>query len=260
MARSAVHARVRSLIPPAVALIGLLVLWQVICDFYSVPTWLLPAPSTIAKSAAEWSGLLPQHAYATAYVTAIGFAAAAVVGFAIAIALTASPFFMRTAYPLLLSLQSMPKIAIAPLLLMWVGFGPASKIIIVFLVCFFPIVVSGVAGLNAVPSALIDLARSFSTPWWRVYTKIRIPYSLPHLFVGLKVAITLAVTGAVVGEFVASKEGLGFLILNGVQQFNTPLAFAAMVLLGFLTILFYGVVALAEMILLRWKPMGNYAS
>jgi NitT/TauT family transport system permease protein len=151
-----------------------------------------------------------------------------------------------------MSLQSMPKIAIAPLLLMWIGFGAGSKIVIVFLVCFFPIVIAAVTGLNAPPAPLIDIARSFSTPAWRVYLKIRIPYSLPFVFIGLKVAITLAVTGAVVGEFVAAKEGLGYLILNGVQQFNTPLAFVAIVILGILTVVFYGLVAVAERLIVRW--------
>ena len=239
--------------PPVLTILLMITAWEFISRAYKVPTWLLPAPTDIYRATVEWIGLLPQHTYATAYVTVVGFLTAAFLGFAIAIALTASGFFMRTMYPILLSLQSMPKIAIAPLLLMWVGFGAGSKIIIVFLVCFFPIVIAGVTGLTAPPAPLIDIARSFSTPTWRVYAKIRIPYSLPYLFIGLKVAITLAITGAVVGEFVAAKEGLGFLILNGVQQFNTPLAFAAMLILGLLTVLFYGVVAGIERLFVHWN-------
>lgn len=243
--------------PPIATILLMVAVWEAISRIYKVPTWLLPAPTDIYSATVEWVGLLPQHTYATAYVTVIGFLTAAALGFLIAIGLTASPFFTRTMYPILLSLQSMPKIAIAPLLLMWVGFGAGSKIVIVFLVCFFPIVIAGVTGLNAPPAPLIDIARSFSTPTWRVYTKIRVPYSLPYLFIGLKVAITLAVTGAVVGEFVAAKEGLGFLILNGVQQFNTPLAFAAMIVLGLLTVLFYGVVAGVERLTVHWNvPKG----
>jgi NitT/TauT family transport system permease protein len=235
----------------------MLVVWEVISRVYKVPAWLLPAPSDIYTATVEWYALIPQHAGATAYVTLVGFLAAAAIGFVIAIGLTASAFLMRTIYPILLSLQSLPKIAIAPLLLMWVGFGAGSKIIIVFLVCFFPIVLAGVTGLNALPAPLIDIARSFSTPAWRVYTKMRIPYSLPFVFIGLKVSITLAITGAVVGEFVAAKEGLGFLILNGVQQFNTPLAFAAIVVLGILTVVFYGMVAGAERLLVHWNVPKN---
>lgn len=252
MTMEASIGHVRRFGPPTAALALLVVTWEVVSRAYHIPEWLLPSPTTIYEAVVQWAGLLPWHTYATAYVTAVGFLMAAALGFLIALAVTASPFLLRTTYPLLLSLQSMPKVAIAPLLLMWVGFGAEMKIIIVFLVCFFPIVVSAVTGLNAPPPALIDLARSFSTPTWRIYTKIRIPYSLPYLFIGLKVSVTLSVTGAVVGEFVAAKEGLGFLILNGVQQFNTPLAFAAMVILGVLTVVFYGVVALAERAFGRW--------
>lgn len=246
-------AAARAYIAPTLTFVFLLFVWEAATRFWQIPAWLLPSPVDIAVSTYQWAGLFPKHIYATTYVTVVGFLLAAAVGYVIAICLTASSFFMRTAYPLLLSLQSLPKIAIAPILLMWVGFGAASKIIIVFLVCFFPIVISAVSGLNAPPLALIDIARSFKTPKWRLYSKILIPYSIPYLFIGLKVSITFAVIGAVVGEFVAAKEGLGFLILNGVQQFNTPLAFAAMTVLSILTVVLYGIVAGSERLLVRWR-------
>jgi NitT/TauT family transport system permease protein len=242
---------------PLVVFVCVVAAWQAASMVYKIPSWLIPSPSDIFNATREFFGVLPYHTLATTLVTLAGFAAAAVFGFALALPLTAWPFFKRTVYPFLLVLQSMPKIAIAPLLLMWVGFGAESKIIIVFLVCFFPIVLAAISGLDAVPQPLLDIARSFSTPWWRVYLKIRIPYSLPYFFMGLKVSVTLAVTGAVVGEFVASKEGLGFLILNGVQQFNTPLAFAAMLLLGALTVVLYGVVAAIESVFVRYSVRGQ---
>jgi NitT/TauT family transport system permease protein len=239
--------------PPLLLLVAVLVVWQIVGVAYEVESWLLPTPRDILSAAAHRAPLLPQHTWATTYVTLVGYAAAIVVGVVISLIVTYSPFAMRSVYPALLALQSLPKIAIAPILLMWVGFGPSSKIIIVFMMCFFPIVVSMVSGLNSPPQALIDLARSMATPKWRVYLKIRLPYSVPYLFIGLKVAITLAVTGAVVGEFVAAREGLGFLILNGVQQFETPLAFCAIVILALLTVALYGVVAGAEKLLVRWR-------
>lgn len=247
----------RDYFPPGLAILALILLWEALARGLGIQVWLLPSPTAVGKATVEWAGLLPQHTFATAYVTLAGFLLSIVAGVAIALLVTISPFAMRTLYPILLGLQSLPKIAIAPLLLMWVGFGPASKIIIVFLVCFFPIVVSTVTGLTSPPLQLIDLARSFATPLWRIYLKIRIPFAIPYLFIGLKVSITLAVTGAVVGEFVAAKEGLGFLILNGVQQFNTPLAFSAMIILGVLTVLFYGCVALAELKFVTWQPRSN---
>lgn len=238
--------------PPAAALLACVIVWEVASRAYTIPTWLLPSPADIAAATAEWALLLPAHTLATTYITLVGFAAAILAGVVIALIVTASPFAMRTIYPLLLGFQSLPKIAIAPLLLMWVGYGPMSKIIVVFLVCFFPIVVGAVTGLTAPPAQLIDLARSFATPAWRIYLKIRIPYAIPYIFIGLKVSITLAVIGAVVGEFVAAREGLGFLILNATQQFNTPLAFSAMIILAVLTVVLYGLVAAAEKRMVRW--------
>jgi NitT/TauT family transport system permease protein len=240
--------------PPMLTLLAAVAIWEILARLYHVPVWLLPSPVQIGEATVEWARLLPAHTLATTFITVTGFGAATVAGVAIALLVTISPFAMRTIYPLLLGFQSLPKIAIAPLLLMWVGYGAWSKIIIVFLVCFFPIVVSTVTGLTAPPAELIDLARSFATPQWRAYLKIRIPYSIPYMFIGLKVAIVLAVTGAVVGEFVASKEGLGFLILNGVQQFNTPVAFSAMIILSILTVVLYGLVAAVEARMVRWKP------
>lgn len=239
--------------PPLLLVLALLAAWQVIGGLYELSSWLLPTPKHIMHAAIQRATLLPQHTLATTYVTLAGYFAAILIGVAISIVVTYSPLAMRTVYPLLLGLQSLPKIAIAPILLMWVGFGATSKIIIVFTMCFFPIVVSMVSGLNAPPQPLIDLARSVATPRWRIYWKIRLPYSIPYLFIGLKVAITLAVTGAVVGEFVAAREGLGFLILNGVQQFDTPLAFCAIGILGLLTVGLYGAVALVEKLTVRWS-------
>jgi NitT/TauT family transport system permease protein len=247
----------REHLPPALTILALVALWEVVSRVRGVATWLLPSPSDIGMATVQWAGLLPQHTLATIYVTLVGFLLSIVAGVILALVVTISPFAMRTIYPLLLGLQSLPKVAIAPLLLMWVGFGPGSKIIVVFLVCFFPIVVSMVSGLTSPPPQLIDLARSFATPLWRIYLKIRIPFAVPYLFIGLKVSITLAVTGAVVGEFVAAKEGLGFLILNGVQQFNTPLAFVAMIILAVLTVVLYGLVALVEMKCVNWQPRSN---
>ena len=136
--------------PPLLTILLMVAAWEAVSRIYKIPTWLLPAPTDIYRATVEWIRLLPQHTYATAYVTVVGFLTAAILGFAIAICLTASGFFMRTMYPILLSLQSMPKIAIAPLLLMWAGFGAGSKIIIVFLVCFFPIVLNAILAFDQV--------------------------------------------------------------------------------------------------------------
>jgi NitT/TauT family transport system permease protein len=160
----------------------------------------------------------------------------------------------NTIYPLLLALQSTPKVAIAPLLALWIGFGAAPKIIVVFLVCFFPIIVATASGLTAVPPQLIDLIRSLSASQIQTFIKIRFPTAMPHIFVGLKIAITFAVIGAVIGEFVGSENGLGYLILVSTSQSRTPLAFGALVLLTIMSIGLYYAVALVERIVVPWAP------
>jgi NitT/TauT family transport system permease protein len=148
----------------------------------------------------------------------------------------------------------MPKVAIAPLLALWIGFGTLPKIVVVFLVCFFPIVVATATGLSAVPAPLMDLIRSLSATSAQTFMKIRFPTAMPHIFVGLKIAITFAVIGAVIGEFVGSESGLGYLILISTSQSRTPLAFGALVLLTLMSIiLYYGVTAL-ERLIVPWAP------
>jgi NitT/TauT family transport system permease protein len=148
----------------------------------------------------------------------------------------------------------MPKVAIAPLLALWIGFGTLPKIVVVFLVCFFPIIVATTSGLTAVPTSLMDLIRSLSASPLQTFVKIRFPTAMPHIFVGLKIAITFAVIGAVIGEFVGSESGLGYLILVSTSQSRTPLAFGSLVLLTIMSIVLYYAIALIERIAVPWAP------
>jgi NitT/TauT family transport system permease protein len=237
---------------PAITLIVVVVAWQISAWIFQPPLWLLPSPVNVVKTSIEWSEELPRHFLVTLYETIVGFIASIVLGIPISVLIVYSKFLQRTIYPILLALQSVPKVAIAPLLLMWVGHGELPKIIVVFLVCFFPIVVSATAGMQAVPAALLDLVRSLSAGQGQVFLKIRLPYSLPYIFVGLKVAITLAVIGAVIGEFVGSNQGLGYLILISTQQFDTALAFAAIILLTLMSIILFYVVEYLERLIVPW--------
>lgn len=239
---------------PTLTLIALLVAWQVVAVTLKPPVWLLPSPADVLRTGIEWRTDLPYHTAITLYETLVGFIASIVLGVPLAVLIVYSRFLQRTIYPILLALQSVPKVAIAPLLLMWVGHGELPKIIVVFLVCFFPIVVSTATGMQAVPTALLDLVRSLSASQLQIFLKIRLPNAMPYIFVGLKVAITLAVIGAVIGEFVGSNAGLGYLILISTQQFNTALAFVSIILLTLLSIvLFYGIEIL-EKWLVPWAP------
>ena len=164
------------------------------------------------------------------------------------------PFCATRFIQIMLAFQSVPKVAIAPLLALWIGFGTLPKVVVVFLVCFFPIIVATATGLAAVPAPLMDLIRSLSASTLQTFMKIRFPTAMPHIFVGLKIAITFAVIGAVIGEFVGSEDGLGYLILVSTSQSRTPLAFAALVLLTVMSIVLYYGIAFLERIVVPWAP------
>jgi NitT/TauT family transport system permease protein len=155
--------------------------------------------------------------------------------------------------PLLLIAQLVPKVAIAPILLIWFGYGLLPKVLIAFLVAFFPIVVNVATGLAAVERELLDLGRSLEATRWQIFRKFRMPTALPELFSGMKIAITLAVIGAVIGEFVGGNSGLGYLILVANQDLDTPLAFAALLILSVAGILLYAAIELAERLLIPWS-------
>jgi NitT/TauT family transport system permease protein len=235
-------------------LIALVALWEFLARKFQIPSWLLPAPSLIGESMLEWRSELLGHSLVTLFETLVGFALAIAISIPLAVAVVYSPLLQNTIYPILLALQSMPKVAIAPLLALWIGFGTLPKIVVVFLVCFFPIIVATTSGLTAVPSSLMDLIRSLSATSVQTFVKIRFPTAMPHIFVGLKIAITFAVIGAVIGEFVGSENGLGYLILVSTSQSRTPLAFGSLVLLTVMSIVLYYAIALIERLVVPWAP------
>jgi len=202
----------------------------------------------------DWRSELTVHFLVTLYEVLVGFALSIVVSIPLAVSVVYSPFLQNTIYPILLALQSMPKVAIAPLLVLWIGFGVLPKVLVVFLVCFFPIVVATASGLTAVPPPLLDLIRSLSATQYQTFIKIRFPTAIPHIFVGFKIAITFAVIGGVIGEFVGSDQGLGYLILISTSQSRTPLAFGALLLLTIMSIVLYYAVELVERLVIPWAP------
>jgi NitT/TauT family transport system permease protein len=244
----------KSVLGSTVTLIALVLLWEAFVRYSHIPGWLLPAPSAILEAIVEWRSDLVGHTMVTLYETIVGFVLSIVISIPLAVAVVYSPLLQNTVYPILLAMQSTPKVAIAPLLALWIGFGAAPKIIVVFLVCFFPIIVATASGLTAVPASLIDLIRSLSASPMQTFVKIRFPTAMPHIFVGLKIAITFAVIGAVIGEFVGSENGLGYLILVSTSQSRTPLAFGSLVLLTIMSIVLYYGVALIERIVVPWAP------
>ncbi|HEY3504150.1 MAG TPA: ABC transporter permease [Actinocatenispora sp.] len=238
--------------PPVAGVLGVLVLWWLVTRLGHVRPFLLPGPGAVVDSFWTLHGYLLTQTLTTLVEVVEGFALSVVVGVAIGAGISAWRGVERVVYPLLTGINAVPKLALAPLLVVWLGFGQVSKVVMVFLVCFFPIVISTATGLLSTPPELVELARSLDASGTRTFVKIRFPAALREIFVGLKVAISLAVIGAVIGEFAGSDDGLGFVIQQAGANADTPLAFAAMALLAVLSIvLFYLLVAL-ERGLARW--------
>jgi NitT/TauT family transport system permease protein len=227
-------------------------LWWSATAVFGIRSFFLPSPPDIVASFRQQPAYLLSEAGATLTATVTGFGVAVVAGLLLAVVLTAWRALERAALPVLVALNSVPKVAVAPLLVVWLGFGARPKIVLVVLICFFPVLVATMAGLTSTPAELAELSRSLKASFWQAYVKIRLPWALPQVFVGLKVAISLAVIGAVVAEINNPTTGLGAVIVLSGMSFDTPLAFAAIFLLAVMsTTLFYLVVAL-ERWLVPW--------
>ncbi|HXQ68232.1 MAG TPA: ABC transporter permease [Alphaproteobacteria bacterium] len=252
------RAALREYAGAALILLGLLVAWQLVCDWAGVPVWLLPSPLRIVAETWKLRAVLPEHILATLWAVLGGFFLALASGVPLAVAVVYSPLLRRVLYPPLLMLQSVPKVAIAPLLLIWVGYGLSSRMIVAATVAFFPILINTATGLEAADAELLDLTRSFDAGRLKVFWKVRLPWALPYLFSSLKVAITLAVIGAVVAEFVGADKGLGYLILTSAGNMQTALMFGALVLLSLLGMLCFYAVVWVEKLLCPWYlPSGE---
>lgn len=246
LARRESRARFASIFYPIVVLIGVLAVWEAGTRLFAIPAFLLPPPSAIAVSLdAHWA-LILQYGWATTVEIVLGYLLSIVVGVPLALAIFLWPPFARSIYPLLVSSQAMPKVAVAPLFIVWFGFGLMPKVLIAFMIAFFPIVIDTAVGLGSIEPEKIYLARSMGFGPVATFFKIRLPNALPSIFGGLKIAITLAVVGAVVGEFVGGDKGLGYLLMVANGSMDTPLLFAGLVGLTVLGIGFYLLVEVAE--------------
>jgi NitT/TauT family transport system permease protein len=237
---------------PAFTLAGVVVAWELGSRLFKIPKFVMPAPLEIIGEAWEWRYRFVEHTWVTLYETLGGFALSIAVGVPLAVLIVYSPWLRRALYPLIVLAQSVPKIAVAPVLLLMVGHGEIPKIIVAFLVAFFPVVVDTATGLAATPPELLDLSRSYRASAFKTFLKVRFPMALPFFFSGLKVAITLAVIGAVVGEFVGSDKGLGYVILSATSYWKTELAFSAIILLALIAIVLFGAVCLVERLVCPW--------
>jgi len=252
------HRLLAEYVVPAVTLAGVLLAWEAATRAFRIPRFIMPAPSAIFSEGWEWRYRFIGHTWVTLYETLGGFALSMLVGVPLAVLIVYSPTLKSALYPLIVLAQSVPKIAIAPVLLLVLGHGEIPKIIVAFLVAFFPVVVDTATGLAATPPELLDLSRSYRASAFKTFLKVRLPMAMPFVFAGAKVAITLSVIGAVVGEFVGSDKGLGYLILSATSYWKTELAFSAMILLSVMAIVLFGAVSLVERLVCPWlAPAGE---
>jgi NitT/TauT family transport system permease protein len=238
---------------PALMLAVLLALWEACVRLFAIPEFLLPAPTAILDAVVQQAPTVLLHTRATVFTIMAGFAASILIGFPLAIAIASSPLLANALYPLLVLTQSVPKIAIAPLLVVLFGANETPRVIVTFLVAFFPLVISTAAGLLATPPELVELGRALKASWPQELFRIRLPSATPFVFSGLKMAITFSVIGAVVGEFVAADRGLGFLITSSTAFFRTPLAFGAVMLLSIIGIVLFQLVVIIERVFFSWS-------
>jgi NitT/TauT family transport system permease protein len=242
---------------PCLSLILCLAIWEAAVRYFAVPVYLLPAPSAIARKLVVSYPLFLDATMHSAVAIIVGFGVAVLVGIPAATLMIYSEWFRRSVYPILLTAQVLPKVALAPLFIVWFGFGLLPKVLMTFLISFFPIVIDSLTGLNAVRPESLMLIRSMGGTRWQSFWKVRLPGALPSIFGGFKVAITFAVVGTIVAEFVGSDNGLGYILVLARGNLDTVTVFAAILWLIVIGFLFYFAVEIAEWFCIRGRAAGR---
>jgi NitT/TauT family transport system permease protein len=239
-------------LPAIVLFAALLVAWQLAVSVFQLREYLLPSPVAVLQALAGTEIPWVRHLWITTLEILGAFLLAAVVGVVLGIAIAWSSVLGKALVPFLVFVNTLPKVAVAPLFLLWLGYGVIPNMLIGALIGFFPVVINTAVGLTQVDEELLDLGRVFSAPKWKVFVKIRIPNASPYILSALKVTATAAVVGAIVGEFVASQQGLGYVIITTQASMNTPVAFAALVWISVVGLAVYGLVVLAARWIAPW--------
>ena len=226
--------------------------WQLASSAFSIPAFILPSPLAILERAARSPGALAFHTLVTLQEVVLGFLLAVLFSIPLGILIVSSRVIERFVYPLLVAFQAIPKVALAPILVIWFGFGLTSKVTLAFVTAMFPIVINTVVGMARTPPEMIYLMRSLGASRLQIFHKVRLPAAAPHIFGGFKVGITLSMVGAVVGEFIASNSGLGNFLLIANNSFDSPLLFAIVIALSLLSVgLFYAIELIEALVLPR---------
>jgi NitT/TauT family transport system permease protein len=236
--------------------------WELLCRTARISPELLPPPSAVWRVLSENYAILFEHAVPTTIETVVSFGAASVLGIALAVAITFSAWVREALYPNLVVFQLIPKIALAPLFIVWLGVGSRSCMTVGLFIAFFPIVVSTATGLVSANPEVLQLCRSLTASEWQMFRLARFPYAMPYVFAGMKVGVTMAMIGVIVGEFITAQAGLGYIIMFASSAGETATVLAAVVLLCAIGLVLYGIVALAEMAAQHWyggeMPVGGF--
>ena len=244
--------------PPAVTLIVVIVAWWAVVRLLRIEPYLLPGPEAVGV--ALWDGFADgsfwPHIAATLEASIIGFALGSFIALALGVLLAESRLFERFLFPLIVALQAMPKVALAPLILVWCGFGLASKVVLIVLICFFPLFINVVVGIRGVDHDLIDLCRASCASRWYIFRHVKLPSAAGSIFAGLQIGASLALIGAVVGEFVSAQRGLGYLIASSTVNMSVATMFAAAILLAVIGIIATAAVRWLHVRVVFWEPQG----
>lgn len=260
-ARSRSPLRVLGKISPALwTLVILLAVWELAVRISNAPVYILPAPSNIIEEMISYWPRLMYNGGITLSEVLIGFCFSILVGVPLAVLITYSRVAERAIYPIIVASQTIPKVAIAPLLMAWFGYGLTPKIVIVVLLSFFPIVINSVVGLKASTAEMLYLAQSMGATGWQTFWKFRLPQALPYIFAGLKLATVLSVIGAVVAEFIGADQGLGYVITVAGSTFNITRQFAAIIVISAIGMIFFAVIETIERFVVPWKASTPIAS
>jgi NitT/TauT family transport system permease protein len=247
--------RLTGTIYPLAAIAGAIVIWYAVVILFHVPKYVLPLPGDVYRRTVEDLDFLIWHSLVTVYETLGGFALSIALGIPIAIALVASRTLERALMPWLVLSQTFPKVALAPLIVVWFGLGVVPKLLVTFLVAFFPIVISTVVGLRSVEREMIELAQSMRATRLQMFWHFRIPMALPNIFAGLKVSAAFAVVGAVIAEWVGASAGLGYLLMRANANLDTTLLFAVLVALMIIGVVLYYAVEFIERLSIPWHAV-----
>jgi NitT/TauT family transport system permease protein len=251
----------RLVLLPLLFVLTVLVAWELFCRASRVSPLLLPPPSAVWSVLSENWGILFQQSLPTTLETITSFAVATLLGVALAVAITFSAWVREALYPNIVMFQLIPKIAIAPLFIVWLGVGSRSCIVIAIFIAFFPVVISTATGLVSAKPEVIQLCRSLTASEWQTFRLARFPYAMPFVFAGMKVGVTMAMIGIIVGEFITAQEGLGYIIMFACSAGETATVLAAIVLLCGIGLALFGLVALGEIAVQRWyggeMPVGG---